>query len=126
MRWSLEGWIERVKMKPESVRQRYVIGCALASMFFVLIIWSLTVSENLKRTKTESADGAVAGNGILLKPSDFSLDDILSGEKAMEAGTPKSGEEFLREQVENRARLDLGEQGIVPKEAQSSEGALAR
>ena len=126
MRWSLAGWIERVKMKPESVRQRYVIGCALASMFFVLIIWSLTVSENLKRTKTESADGAVAGNGILPKPSDFSLDDILSGEKAMEAGTPKSGEEFLREQVENRARLDLGEQGIVPKEAQSSEGALAR
>ena len=38
----------------------------------------------------------------------------------------RSRQMFLREQVENRARLDPGEQGIVPKEAQSSEGALAR
>ncbi|MFZ1654413.1 MAG: hypothetical protein WBO92_02870 [Candidatus Moraniibacteriota bacterium] len=115
MRWNLQNWIEEVKMKPEHIRQRYVVGCVFASMFFVIIVWSLTVSENFKRTVAKTEDVTAAG-GILPKPSDFSLDELLSGEKAPDATSPKSGEEFLREQVENRTRINPDEEGVIPKD----------
>lgn len=115
MRWNLQSWVEEVKSKPEHVRQRYVVGCVAASMFFVIIVWSLTVTEHFKQSvaSTESSTGV---SGILPKPSDFSLDELLSGKKATEGTESKSGEEFLREQIENRSRIDPNEEGVVPKE----------
>ena len=112
MRWNLQNWIEEVKGKPEHIRERYVIGCVFASMFFVIIVWSLTVAENFKKTVAKTEETAASG-GILPKPSDFSLDEILSGTQS--TANPKSGEEFLREKVENRDRIDPDEEGIVPK-----------
>lgn len=120
MRWNVQNWIEEIKGKPEHIRERYVIGCVSASMFFVIIVWSLTVSENFKKTVAEK-DGAATSGGILPKPSDFSLDDILSGEKTPDATKPKSPEEFLREQVEARARINPDEEGVAPKEDKSAE-----
>ncbi len=113
MRWNFQNWIEEVKAKPEHIRHRYVIGCVAASMFFVIIVWSLTVSENFKKAITQTAENNP--NGILPKPSDFSLDEMLSGEQPLDASKPKSGEEFLREQVENRARISPDESGVAPK-----------
>lgn len=113
MRWNIQDWVEEVKRKPEHVRERYVIGCVVASMFFVVIVWSLTVTEGFKKSvaKTE----ATTNGGLLPKPSDFSLDDILSGKDTAETGKPKSGEEFVREQTENRTRLNPDEEGVTPK-----------
>lgn len=115
MRWNIQNWIEEVKEKPEHIRHRYVIGCVSASMFFVVIVWSLTVSENFKKTVAKK-DGTATSGGMLPKPSDFSLDDILSGEESLDAAKSKSSEEFLREQGESRARIDPNETGVVPKE----------
>lgn len=123
MRWNIQDWVERVKGKPEHIRERYVIGCVAASMFFVIIVWSLTVTEGFKKSvaKTETT----TNGGLLPKPSDFSLDDILSGKDSLEANKPKSGEEFLREQTENRARLNPDEEGVTPKgEKPAEEEAL--
>lgn len=119
MRWNIQDWVEEVKGKPEHIRQRYVIGCVAASMFFVVIVWSLTVTEGFKKSvaKTETT----ANGGLLPKPSDFSLDDILSGKDAAESGKPKSGEEFLRERAENRTRLNPDEEGVMPKEDRPSD-----
>lgn len=119
MRWNIQDWVEEVKRKPEHIRERYVIGCVAASMFFVIIVWSLTVTEGFKKSvaKTETA----TSGGILPQPSDFSLDDILSGKDTVEAGKSKSAEEFLREQTENRARLNPDEEGVTPKEGKSAE-----
>lgn len=113
MRWNIQDWAEEVKAKPEHIRQRYVVGCVTASMFFVIIVWSLTVTEGFKKSvaKTETT----TNSGILPKPSDFSLDDILSGKDSAETGRPKSGEEFVREQTENRTRLNPDEEGVTPK-----------
>ncbi len=121
MRWNLQNWIEEVKLKPEPIRQRYVIGCVFASMFFVIIVWSLTVSENFKQTVAKTKDVTATGS-ILPKPSDFSLDELLSGEKVPEITLPKSGEEFLREQVENRTRMNPDEEGVIPKEDRPQQG----
>ncbi|MGB3073651.1 MAG: hypothetical protein WBP40_02250 [Candidatus Moraniibacteriota bacterium] len=115
MRWNLQNWIEEVKTKPEHIRQRYVVGCVFASMFFVIIVWSLTVSENFKSTVAKTEDVTASAAGILPKPSDFSLDELLSGDKAPDTSMPKSGEEFLREQVENRTRINPDEEGVIPK-----------
>jgi hypothetical protein len=113
MRWNIQDWVEEVKGKPEHIRQRYVIGCVAASMFFVVIVWSLTVTEGFKKSvaKTETT----TNGGLLPKPSDFSLDDILSGKDAAGTVRSKSGEEFVREQTENRTRLNPDEEGVTPK-----------
>ncbi len=114
MRWNIQDWVEEVKQKPEHVRHRYVVGCVAASMFFVIIVWSLTVTEGFKKSvaKTETT---TTNGGLLPKPSDFSLDDILSGKDSTEMNKSKSGEEFVREQTENRARLNPEEEGLMPK-----------
>lgn len=120
MRWNIQNWIEEVKEKPEHIRQRYVIGCVFASMFFVIIVWSLTVSENFKKTVIKK-EGAASSGSILPKPSDFSLDEILSGQDSLDTNRQKSSEEFLREQQESRARIDPNESGIVPKESEPAD-----
>lgn len=114
MRWNIQDWVEEVKEKPEHIRQRYVVGCVAASMFFVIIVWSLTVTEGFKKSVAKT-EGAATNGGLLPKPSDFSLDDILSGKDSTDANKPKSGEEFVREQTENRARLNPDEEGLMPK-----------
>lgn len=113
MRWNIQDWVEEVKAKPEHVRERYVVACVAVSMFFVVIVWSLTVTEGFKKSvaKTETT----TSGGILPKPSDFSLDDILSGKDVVEAEKSKSSGEFVREQTENRARLNPDEAGVTPK-----------
>ena len=113
MRWNIQNWIEEVKEKPEHIRQRYVFGCVAVSMFFVIIVWSLTVTEGFKRTMVETK--GATNDGILPKPSDFSLNELLSGEKSLDVNKPKSSEEFLREQMESRDRINPDEEGIVPK-----------
>lgn len=120
MRWSIQDWVEEVKQKPEHIRQRYVIGCVATSMFFVIIVWSLTVTEGFKKSiaKTQST---AANGGILPKPSDFSLDDILSGKDTAETVKQKSGEEFIREKTEGRARINPDEEGVKPKEEKPAE-----
>lgn len=113
MKWNIQNWIEEVKTKPEHVRQRYVIGCVAASMFFVIIVWSLTVSEQFKRaTPTVASDQS---ESLLPKPSDFSLDEFLSGKDTIEEKAAKPSDEFLREQVESRDRINPDDEGIQPK-----------
>ncbi len=114
MRWNIQDWVEEVKAKPEHIRQRYVIGCVATSMFFVIIVWSLTVTEGFKKSVAKT-EGTTTNGGLLPKPSDFSLDDILSGKDAANTAKSKSGEEFVREQTENRARLNPDEEGLTPK-----------
>jgi hypothetical protein len=120
MRWNIQDWIEEVKMKPEHIRQRYVVGCVFASMFFVIIVWSLTVSENFKKTVAKTQDVTIPGS-ILPKKSDFSLEQILSEEKTPGLKESKSGEQFLRDQVENRTRLNPNEEGVMPKSDRPTE-----
>ncbi len=107
-------------MKPEHIRQRYVVGCVFASMFFVIIVWSLTVSENFKKTVAKTQDVTTPGS-ILPKKSDFSLEQMLSEEKAPGLNEVKSGEQFLRDQVENRTRLNPSEEGVMPKSDRPTE-----
>lgn len=122
MSFSVQNWIEQVKAKPENIRQRYMFGCVGVSMFFVVIVWSLTVTESFKRTNSnEIVDADEKANSLLPKSSDFSLDQILSGERNLQTVQPKSGEEFLREQTENRTRLDLEDGGIRPKGEEKKE-----
>ena len=105
MSFNVQNWIEQVKTKPEHIRQRYMLGCVATSMFFVVIVWSLTVTEGFKRTaSTDTSEIKDAASSILPKSSDFSLDQILSGEGSLEAVQPKSGEEFCASRV--RIRLD--------------------
>ena len=121
MRWNIQSWIEEVKKKPEHIRSRYVVGCVSASMFFVIIIWSLTVTENFKKTVAKKDVDGVS-SGMLPKPSDFSLDELLSGKKPSGTSQQKSSEEFLREQVESRQRINPDEEGLVPKEDKKESG----
>ena len=115
MRFNVQNWIEEIKGKPENIRHRYMLGCVGVSMFFVVIVWSLTVSENFKNSDTEGS--SEMSNRILPQSADFSLDQILSGEENLQEKQQKSGEEFLREQEANRARLNPEEDGIKPKAA---------
>lgn len=119
MRFNVQNWIEQVKSKPEHIRHRYLLGCVGVSMFFVIIIWSLTITENFK--KTDTVKSAEKNGNILPKTSDFSLDAILSGDGGIQEKPSKSGEDFLRQQEENRTRLNPEEEGIKPKENLSDE-----
>lgn len=113
MRFSVQNWIEEVKAKPEHIRYRYMVGCVGCSMFFVVIVWSLTISETFKQTVNKQTAETVGS--MLPKSSNFSLDQILSGEGSLQPETPRTGEEFLREQEANRTKLDPNEEGIRPK-----------
>ncbi|MFA9262400.1 MAG: hypothetical protein ACEQSB_03530 [Undibacterium sp.] len=119
MRFNVQNWIEQVKAKPDHIRHRYMIGCVTLSMFFVVIIWSLTITENFK--KSDTTDTAESVGNILPKSSDFSLDQILSGDGSMNSKPERSGQEFLRQQEESRARLNPDEDGLKPKGDQSAD-----
>ncbi len=69
MRWNIQNWIEDIKAKPEHIRHRYVIGCVATSMFFIIIVWSITVSEAFKQTVT-TAQSPDTG-GFFRKPPTF-------------------------------------------------------
>ncbi len=119
MRFNIQNWVEQVKSRPEHIRHRYLIGCVAVSMFFVVTIWSLTITENFK--KSSPVKSAEKNSNILPKTSDFSLDSILSGDGTIQDKPSKSGEDFLRQQEENRSRLDPEYEGIKPKESETGE-----
>jgi|GEM_PF-4166732 len=113
MRWNVQNWIEEVKRKPEHIRKRYLVACVACSMFFVLIIWSLTITEGLKTARP--IETAVEAGNMIPRPSDFSIDEFLSASPDQEAGG-RTVQEFLRDEKENRTRFNPDEEGIQPKD----------
>jgi hypothetical protein len=115
MRWNVQEWVERVNAKPKHIRERYVFGCVAVGMFFILVIWSLSVSETFREQAAVARERGGAA-GILPKASTFSLDQFLNGETTLRGEPLKTGDQFLREEIDNRTRPDFDETGVVPKE----------
>ncbi len=51
----LEKQIVSIRKKPEHIRQRYMWGSLIASMFFIVCIWLLSVRINILKTTTDSS-----------------------------------------------------------------------
>lgn len=43
----IQDKIEEIRRQPEHIRMRYVIGIVAVIMFFVVLIWIITVRENM-------------------------------------------------------------------------------
>lgn len=97
------GKIEHIRKQPEHVRMRYVFGCLVVSMTFIVGIWILSVRESFQGIAKELPQAAEKGKDLLPKGDVQSLSDLLKQATPLQVeGESKTGEQFFEEQVQAR------------------------
>ena len=103
MALDLWGKVEHIRKQPEDVRMRYVFGCLVVSMAFILGIWVLSVKESFQTTAEELPQAADRGKEILPQGDKQSLSDLLKQATPLQVeGESKTGQQFFEEQVQAR------------------------
>lgn len=74
---SLWEKIESIREQPEHIRMRYVVGCIVVSMLFILGIWLLSVGESFRNISREVPGATLKGKDLLPKDQVHSLNDLL-------------------------------------------------
>jgi len=75
--------IESIREQPEHIRMRYVVGCLVVSMFFILGIWLLSVGENFRNISREVPEAMTQGKELVPKDQVPSLGDLLEQKKPL-------------------------------------------
>lgn len=50
---NIQRKIEEIRQKPEHIRLRYTYAAVAVSMFFILILWFFSLSENIRKTRVD-------------------------------------------------------------------------
>lgn len=92
--------IEWVREQPEHIRMRYVAGCLLVSMTFILGIWLLSLKENFQRIGQDVPAGIDRGKELLPDGNMPSFNSLLQQNQPLEAnqGDEKTGQQYFEEQ----------------------------
>ncbi len=75
--------IESIREQPEHIRMRYVVGCLIVSMLFILGIWLLSVGEGFRNISKEASDATMQGGELMPKDQVPSLNDLLEQAKPL-------------------------------------------
>ena len=51
---NIQEKLEEIKKQPEHIRMRYVIAFVSISMFFVLVVWVISLKQNFKSIQSDS------------------------------------------------------------------------
>lgn len=94
------GKIEWIREQPEHIRMRYVAGCLLVSMTFILGIWLLSLKESFQHTLRDVPAGLEKGKELLPDGTMPSLSNLLEQAKPLEGGglDEKTGQQYFEEQ----------------------------
>ena len=85
-------------------------------MFFIVIVWSLTVTQIFQGSQKKDIQGKETASSLFPKAANVSIDDVLKGIRSIGDTPQKTGQEFLREQQQNQDRLKPNDEGIMPKD----------
>lgn len=105
--------IDDVREQPEAVRRRYMYGCVIATMVFVVGIWLLSVSESFRSVAVEAPELKEQATQALPKPDTASLSGLLEqgGALRVEDKGAKAGDFF---ESELRATSETAREGESP------------
>lgn len=92
--------IEWIREQPERVRMRYVAGCLLVSMTFILGIWLFSLQANFKSISRDIPTGIEKGRELLPDGNVPSLSGLVEQAKPLEAQKrdEKTGQQYFEEQ----------------------------
>ncbi|OGI14870.1 MAG: hypothetical protein A3E38_02275 [Candidatus Moranbacteria bacterium RIFCSPHIGHO2_12_FULL_54_9] len=101
---SLWEKIEWVREQPESIRMRYVLGCLLVSMAFILGIWLLSLKESFRSIGQDVPAAVDKSRELLPSGGTPSLNDLLEQAAPLRADgqKEKSGQDYFNEQFQGR------------------------
>jgi hypothetical protein len=117
------GKIKWVRQQPEHIRMRYVFGCLIVSMAFVIGIWLLSLKEsfgNISRDVSTSAEKSQEQFPDMKIPA---LDSLLEKNAPLGANTNeeerKTGQEYFEEQFRSQSSEQNTEQTPEPTTEQT-------
>ena len=92
--------IEWIREQPESIRMRYVLGCLLVSMTFILGIWLLSLKESFQNISRDVPAAAERGKELLPSGDVPSLGNLLEQSAPLRADgqSEKTGQQYFEEQ----------------------------
>lgn len=97
--------IEEVRAMPEEARMRYVIGCLVVSMSFILGIWVLSVKETFQGVARDVPKATEMGKNLLAPKNEDSLEAAGRTEPLNIHKEPtKTGNDYFQEQFLNTER----------------------
>lgn len=105
--------IEWVRQQPEHIRMRYVFGCLIVSMAFVIGIWLLSLKESFGNISRDVSNTAEKSKEQLPDVKMPSLDSLLEKNAPLGANTNKeeqTGEEYFEEQFRSQSSPQNTEQ----------------
>ena len=104
---AIEIWkrIEYIRQQPESVRMRYLLGCLVVSMLFILSIWLLSLRESFGIISSEVPAAPQSIPEALSGGSGQSLNDLVEGQTPLRVEeNQNSGENsFFETQLNERS-----------------------
>jgi hypothetical protein len=115
--------IEWVRQQPEHIRMRYVFGCLIISMSFVIGIWLLSLKESFGNISRDVSNTAEKSKEQLSDVKMPALDSLLEKSAPLGANTnkgeEKTGQEYFEEQFRSKSSEQNTEQTPAPTTEQS-------
>jgi hypothetical protein len=115
--------IEWVRQQPEHIRMRYVFGCLIISMSFVIGIWLLSLKESFGNISRDVSNTAEKSKEQLPDVKMPALDSLLEKNAPLGANTNKgegkTGQEYFEEQFRSQSSEQNTEQTPAPTADQS-------
>lgn len=75
--------IESIRKQPEHIRMRYVVGCLVVSMLFILGIWLLSVGESFRNISRGVPEATIPSRELVPNDQVPSLNDLLEQAKPL-------------------------------------------
>lgn len=102
---SLWEKIEWIREQPEHIRMRYVFGCLLVSMAFIVGIWLLSLKESFRSIGRDVPAAVEQGKELLPGGETPSLNDLLEQAAPLrtDGQDEKTGQEYFEEQFRTQA-----------------------
>lgn len=93
--------VEWIREQPEHIRMRYVLGCLLVSMIFIVGIWILSLNESLQNV-SRTGPAPVENSRGVGSDSAPSLGDLRQDSAPLQTPAQdqetKTGQEYFEEQ----------------------------
>lgn len=111
---SLWEKIEWIREQPEHIRMRYVFGCLLVSMAFILGIWLLSLKESFRSIGKDVPAAVEQGRGLLPGGETPSLSNLLEQAAPLRADgqDEKTGQQYFEEQFRTQTEDTGGDTGV--------------
>lgn len=97
--------IESIRQEPEHIRMRYVFGCLIVSMAFIVGIWLLSLGESFRNISKDVPGTVEKGKSMLPKEKAPSIDDLLQKTTPLhpDQGGASTGGDYFNEQFQKNA-----------------------